>query len=581
MNKIKKGHSRKNIYSINKKLAHGNLSRKITIAYAFSLAVIGFLIIAGHIALTNVIGTQEKGLEIMKDISRQRVLSQKISFLALSLSVEKDSSKRSELYDTLEKSIYAMSDAHNQLITQRAEWDQLVRYADEDKSEYINPPVNLNKRIQSFLAKSRNFLLANDIAGSDRPKASEVAAIVSIGSDSLLESLEYAVKRYEKITRDRIRFLKNLETFFILTTLILLCIVAGFIFRPLVKKIKKYNADLNRSARELATVIDTVGEGIISCDEKGIIIGANKEAVKLWKTSKKKLIGKNIENILLSNSETNILTDTLDHNDNWIEMEALVQDGDNIPVEIINNAIEVSGEIMLVIAIRDISKRKEDEKSIKKSLQEKMVLLQEIHHRVKNNLQIITSFLNLQSRNIEDPKIKAVLQESRNRVNAMSLIHQELYRSDDFSKIDFKGYIQQLSRNLIGVLNISHKHIDLELDIGEVNLSLDSAIPCGLIINELITNSVEHAFNDVENPKINISITPAQGYDWKLCVSDNGKGLKEEFNLDNAKSMGLRLVKALASQLQGKLDIQSSQGTSFTICFNDEINILEEEKHGT
>jgi PAS domain S-box-containing protein len=217
--------------------------------------------------------------------------------------------------------------------------------------------------------------------------------------------------------------------------------------------------------------------------------------------------------------------------------------------------------------VEDITERKEAEEILKTSLLEKEVLLREIHHRVKNNLQIISSLLNLQSRHIEDEPSLDMFQESRNRVRSMALVHEKLYRSDDLAKVDFCEYIQSLGRHLFMAYGVNSTLIDLDIDVKDVFLDINTSIPCGLIINELVSNSLKHAFSGRDRGKIHVVLRPEGNDKFKIVVRDDGVGLPKGLDVTQTESLGLQLVTMLVEQLQGTLRIDNNQGTSFEIIF--------------
>jgi len=217
--------------------------------------------------------------------------------------------------------------------------------------------------------------------------------------------------------------------------------------------------------------------------------------------------------------------------------------------------------------VEDITERKEAEEKLKTSLLEKEVLLREIHHRVKNNLQIISSLLNLQSRHVEDEPVLDLFQESRNRVRSMALVHEKLYRSADLAKVDFCEYIQSLSRHLFMSYGANSKKIDLDVDVKNVFLDINTSIPCGLIINELVSNSLKHAFSGRKQGTIHVVLRPETNGKFKMVVSDDGMGLPKNLDVTKTESLGLQLVTMLVEQLQGTLTIDNNNGASFEIIF--------------
>lgn len=205
--------------------------------------------------------------------------------------------------------------------------------------------------------------------------------------------------------------------------------------------------------------------------------------------------------------------------------------------------------------------------ALQTALAEKEVLLREIHHRVKNNLQVISSILNLQSRHAEDSRTRAVLEESRSRIQSMTMVYEQLYQAEDLSRIDFRKYIH----NLAGTLHVSHhanhEAIKLNTDIDDFQLDIGTAIPCGLIISELVLNSLKHAFPENTVGQIDVAFRAGKKMQCTLMVSDNGVGLPEDLDVDSANTLGLQLVRALVDQLEGRIQMVRNNGTKFIIKF--------------
>lgn len=208
------------------------------------------------------------------------------------------------------------------------------------------------------------------------------------------------------------------------------------------------------------------------------------------------------------------------------------------------------------------------EKKIKQSLQEKELLLREIHHRVKNNLQVISSLMKLQTDSVTDKAVLNSLKESQMRIRSLALVHEKLYQSPDLSVIDFKTYLVSLTHDLISFYDTQHSSIEIVNKIPEIYLNIETAIPCGLIINELVTNSIKHAFPNRKKGTIEIHVKTSSGSKVEMLVKDNGVGLPENLQWRQAKTLGLQLVKMLAEdQLQGKVHIRRKPGTEFRISF--------------
>lgn len=227
----------------------------------------------------------------------------------------------------------------------------------------------------------------------------------------------------------------------------------------------------------------------------------------------------------------------------------------------LGNLVEVAG-----IGL-DITEKKLANEQIHNSLQEKEVLLKEVHHRVKNNLQVISSILNLQSSYVKDQSTLNILKESQDRIKSMAFIHESLYQTKDFSSINFSEYVVNLSQNLLHSYSSLEHEIKLNLDIQNVFLNLDLAIPCGLIINEIVSNALKYAFVDkMENAEIMIKMHLV-GEDLQLQIRDNGVGLPEHIDYRNTESLGLQLVVTLVDQLNGNIELDSTAGAHYNILF--------------
>ena len=217
----------------------------------------------------------------------------------------------------------------------------------------------------------------------------------------------------------------------------------------------------------------------------------------------------------------------------------------------------------------EIEERRRAEKLLESSLHEKEVLLKEIHHRVKNNLQVIQSMLKLQANQVKDPAVMVALKDSQNRVQSMALIHEKLYQSVNLANIDFAEYIQSLISFLNRSYNSSQKQVNLRVQAEPLSLYIDMAVPCGLIVNELVSNALKHAFPDGNGGEVAIQLKAEENGRVELVVSDNGVGIPEGVDIWNSPSLGLQLVNALVNQLDGDLQFDSSQGTRFTISFSN------------
>jgi two-component sensor histidine kinase len=222
-------------------------------------------------------------------------------------------------------------------------------------------------------------------------------------------------------------------------------------------------------------------------------------------------------------------------------------------------------------AQQEIAERKRAEERIKASLQEKEVLLKEIHHRVKNNLQVISSLLYLGSKNIEGREALEMFQESQHRVRSMALVHERLYQSKDLTRVEFAEYIRGMANYLLRSYRVNSNIIQLKINVDNVSLGLDTAIPCGLMINELVSNSLKHAFTDGKEGEIRIELHSDSEGECTLMVSDDGVGLPKDLDFRETESLGLQLVNTLVDQLEGTIELNRSDGTTFEITFTEPV----------
>jgi PAS domain S-box-containing protein len=232
-------------------------------------------------------------------------------------------------------------------------------------------------------------------------------------------------------------------------------------------------------------------------------------------------------------------------------------------------SIEFKGKPAGIVTLIDTTEAKLAEERIRRSLAEKEILLKEVHHRVKNNLQIISSLLDLQSDYVRDEQSRVFFRDSQNRIRSMALIHEKLYQSESLAFVDFREYIVDLANYLFSVSVKDPDLIRLTIDVGEVSLSVDEAIPCGLIINELISNSLKHAFPDDRGGEITVTCRIGEDGRITLTVSDNGIGLPPGLDVENTETLGLQLVAMLVKQLHARIDLSGDHGTLWEIVFSE------------
>jgi len=258
------------------------------------------------------------------------------------------------------------------------------------------------------------------------------------------------------------------------------------------------------------------------------------------------------------------------------ELPLVDKNGDEVWYQMFVNPVSYGDDHEELSCIAyEITDRKEIDQQIRSTLKEKEILLQEVHHRVKNNLQVISSMLNLQRRFIDDPKMLDILEESQNRISTMSFIHESLYQNSDFSSIGFAEYLKRLTQNLIHSYSRVSANVELTCVLDDVQINLKQAIPCGLIVNELVSNALKYAFPGKRGGTIELRVEE-KGQDIEIEVSDNGVGLPDDFDFETNESLGVYLVQALTDQLDGSLLVDNNQsenplekesGASFLVRF--------------
>jgi PAS domain S-box-containing protein len=331
---------------------------------------------------------------------------------------------------------------------------------------------------------------------------------------------------------------------------------------------KKAESSLKNSEMEYRDLVDNSLIGIYKTDLEGNLLFANDALRDIFGYNK----SDDISDLMISSRYKNlderkfILKKLKEEGKiKEYEVEFLKKSQETIYI-ILSATIEgdsISGMIM------DITEKKKIEKQIKSSLHEKEMLLKEIHHRVKNNLMVISSLLSLQSRYIKDEESKNIFKESQNRARSMALIHELLYQSNDLKKIDFGYYIRTLTNELFRMYVTDQSLIKLNMNVEEVMVDINTAIPLGLIVNELVSNSMKHAFPNDKSGEINIEFRSNNGI-YTMIVADNGVGFPEDYNIENTDTLGLRIVNSLTEQIEGKITIERVNGTKFTIVFREE-----------
>ncbi len=332
---------------------------------------------------------------------------------------------------------------------------------------------------------------------------------------------------------------------------------------------KQTEEALREGEERLSTFIEKAAVAIAIHDLDGNILLANNLICQFTGYSKDELLSMSvmeIDSAIISQEHRKRYWEKLKAGE-YVTFESVLRrkDGSTFIAEIRLVKIIIREQPTILAFTHNITKRKYAEEQIKKDLQEKEILLKEIHHRVKNNLQIIISLLNLQSEQIQDKDAHVAFKHSKNRIYSMALVHEQLYQSGEFSSINIKQYIQSLINKLKIAYRINDR-IKINSSISDVTFSIDIAIPCGLILNELITNALKYAFPGRREGIIKIIFRKLKDESYELIVQDNGVGLPSDA-LKGKKSLGLKLVNILAQQIDGDVQHSRRNGTKYRIVF--------------
>jgi two-component system, sensor histidine kinase PdtaS len=325
----------------------------------------------------------------------------------------------------------------------------------------------------------------------------------------------------------------------------------------------------------LARILDLADDAIISIDHSHHILLFNQGAEKMFGYTAQEIAGKPLEVLLPPQ-----LAEAHRHHIDSFEQSGVAarrmgerreilgrrKDGTEFPAEASISKVALGDEIMFTVIMRDVTLRTLADQRLKASLREKEVLLEEVHHRVKNNLQVISSLLGLQARSISDMITRKKFEESQNRIQSMALLHESLYQSEDLARIDFADYLARLASQVFAFYDTGAR-VALHTQLQPLPLDMNTAVPCGLIVNELVSNALKYGFPDGREGAVQIKLFHSEPGTARLVVSDNGKGLPPDLDWLKTPSLGLRLVRTLARQLDASVELSQVGGTSFTISF--------------
>ncbi len=431
--------------------------------------------------------------------------------------------------------------------------DGIIQFANSTSSQFIGVPLSklIGKPITDFVHPDYKKIVLDNFskrkAGEDVEDIYEIALVRKDGS-SFPAEINVSLIQYQGEP-------------------------AGLVFIRDITKRKKTEEALREREQLLSNVFQSMQEGVLVLNTDFKCTYWNKGMEQISKIKREEVIGSipwkkfqfikgKIEEAMKKAMRGNV--------SRGIELKYSLPDGKEgwttesyFPLkDAQENTIGVIG------VVEDITELKDTEQKIKKSLEEKEVLLKEIHHRVKNNMQVISSLINIQANRIKDKKAREIFRNTRNRVMSMALVHERLYRSENLAGIDFKMYIERMSVHLMSYYRELSQNIELKTDVEDIFLDITKAVPLGLITNELISNSIKHAFSKRKKGKVTIEFYK-KGKTYHLNIGDNGIGFPKDLDFRKVESMGMDLVNSLVKQINGVIQLIRHKGTLFKITFTE------------
>jgi PAS domain S-box-containing protein len=318
-----------------------------------------------------------------------------------------------------------------------------------------------------------------------------------------------------------------------------------------------------RAEEEFREVLEGAPDAFVIVNDKGRIVFVNAQAQQMFGYSRDELQGRLVEELMPSQYQQKHVEHRAAYGTHpgvrsmgaGLELYGRRKDGAEFPVEISLAPLHTASGVLVASSIRDVTERKKTDALIIRSLMEKEVLLKEIHHRVKNNLTVISSLFYLQSTRTRDTQLLSILQDCRSRVRSIALVHEALYRSGNLAEVDFAEYARELLIQLLTTYGLTDNEIHVRTEMENIKMAMDTAVPCGLILNEMVSNAIKHAFSERQHGEIILSLRKEGGRSFVLKVRDSGVGLPEDLHVKAEDSLGLRLIQSLARQIDGHFEL--------------------------
>ncbi|MCK5742234.1 MAG: PAS domain S-box protein, partial [Chlorobi bacterium] len=461
---------------------------------------------------------------------------------------------------------------HCKMLTSTADDRLMLRYnwsKHANNDSFSNPKIiETQKSKFQFLTeklKDRNFFFVEAKSKFPKEAEAEIKMFESSGIESMYilrlksEGKSFGFLIFESINKKHIWSEETVSMMKII----------GDIFVNALKR-RIVETELLISENKYRSIFENVAIGMWICDTDGTILDCNQPLINLTNMTREEINNKNIQDIFGNDPHYQAFSRRL-HDVGYIKDIEMMMTRDSlieIPVGITVSPFTHNSRSMFLFSAQNISERKKHESEIKANLKEKESLLQEVHHRVKNNMQVMTSLMNLQIRTLKNDEVINLFKESKNRIKAISMVHEKLYQTKHLSEINFNDFIKTLGSSLLNEFrNTSHK-LRLISNSDNVTVNIATAIPCALILNELLSNSIEHGFPDDESGTVEIEFCIDDNNTYLLKYRDNGKGFEKDFDWRNADSLGLQLVLMLVDQLHGKISQVKERAVDFIIEFN-------------
>lgn len=476
-----------------------------------------------------------------------------------------------ELYDSIHHIIEGLMPAKNFYIALYDPSTELLSFPYFiDEFDELPLPKKLGRGLTDYVLRTGNPLLATPEVFEDLERKGEVESIGAPSIDWLGVPLKMGGKTIGVLVvqsyTEGIRYGEEEKN------------ILHFVSEQVAMAIHRKQAEQDIHGREqfLSTIIDSIQDGISILDRDLTILRVNR-TIEKWYPHALPLVGKKCYQAYhLKNKKCDICPTTKTLTTGKAAQEVVPLTG---PEGEIRGWLDLysfplldpmTGQMKGVIEyVHDITEKKQAQEAAEASLREKEVLLREIHHRVKNNMQVISSLLNLQARHIKDAQILEMFQESQRRIRSMALVHERLYQSTDLSLIEFAEYLRTLVVHLFHTYKVNSSLIRLTTDTEEVRLNINTAIPCGLIVNELVSNALKHAFPGGRAGEVEISLHRHGGDGYVLRVRDDGVGFPEALDFRRTNTLGMQIVVTLADQIEGKVELLRDKGTEFQIYFKE------------